>query len=68
MLLQRWRVSEDGFEGLLMLVASALVVTMIVWMNRVARSLKKEIEQRVGDVRAAIHRARRDGASALSFF
>jgi high-affinity iron transporter len=46
-LLQRWRVSEDGFEGLLMLVAAALVVTMIVWMNRVARSLKKEIEKRV---------------------
>jgi high-affinity iron transporter len=46
-LLQRWRVSEDGFEGLLMLLASVLVVTMIVWMNRVARSLKKEIEQRV---------------------
>jgi high-affinity iron transporter len=45
--LQRWRVSEDGFEGLLMLVASVLVVSMIVWMNRVARSLKKQIEQRV---------------------
>jgi high-affinity iron transporter len=46
-LLQRWRVSEDGFEGLLMLLAGVLVVTMIVWMNRVARRLKKEIEQRV---------------------
>src|SRR6202142_3505424 len=46
-LLQRLRLSEDGFEGLLMLVAAALVVTMIVWMNRVARHLKKEIEQRV---------------------
>jgi high-affinity iron transporter len=46
-LLQRWSISEDGFEGLLMLVASGLVVTMIVWMNRVARHLKKEIEQRV---------------------
>jgi len=46
-LLQRWQVSEDGFEGLLMLAAAALVVTMIVWMNRVARHLKKEIEQRV---------------------
>jgi high-affinity iron transporter len=46
-LLQRWQVSEDGFEGLLMLAAGALVVTMIIWMNRVARSLKKEIEQRV---------------------
>jgi high-affinity iron transporter len=28
-------------------VAAALVVTMIVWMNRVARRLKQEIEQRV---------------------
>jgi FTR1 family protein len=46
-LLDRWQVSEDGFEGLLMLVASLLVISMIIWMNRVARYLKKEIEQRV---------------------
>jgi high-affinity iron transporter len=46
-LLQRLKVSEDGFEGLLMIMAAALVVTMIVWMNRVARKLRKEIEQRV---------------------
>jgi high-affinity iron transporter len=45
--LQRLNINEDGFEGLLMLVASALVVTMIVWMNRVARHLKREIEDRV---------------------
>jgi high-affinity iron transporter len=46
-LLQRLKISEDGFEGLLMLVAAALVVTMIIWMNRVARRLRKDIEQRV---------------------
>ncbi|MGB9405808.1 MAG: Fe-S-containing protein [Candidatus Acidiferrales bacterium] len=46
-LLQKWQVSEDGFEGLMMLFAAALVVTMIIWMNRIARGLKKEIEQRV---------------------
>src|ERR1700685_2854030 len=46
-LLQRGQVSEDGYEGLLMLVASPLVVSMIIWMNRPARHLKKEIEQRV---------------------
>jgi high-affinity iron transporter len=46
-LLQRWQVSEDGFEGLLMLLAAVLVVTMIIWMNRIARRLRKEIEQRV---------------------
>src|ERR1700689_5217835 len=44
-LLQHWRISDDGFEGVLMLVAAALVVYMIIWMNRVARNLKKEIEQ-----------------------
>src|ERR1700720_1191411 len=47
LLLKRWHVSEDGFEGLLMLAAGVLVVTMIVWMNRVARHLKKHIEQQV---------------------
>jgi high-affinity iron transporter len=46
-LLQKLRISEDGFEGLLMLVASALVVTMIIWMNRIARTLRKEIETRL---------------------
>jgi high-affinity iron transporter len=45
--LQQWRISEDGFEGLMYLLAAFFVVTMIVWMNRVARHLKKEIEQKV---------------------
>jgi high-affinity iron transporter len=45
--LERWRISEDGFEGLMLLIAAVFVVTMIVWMNRVARHLKKEIESKV---------------------
>ena len=45
--LERCRISEDGFEGLMLLVASVFVITMIVWMNRVARHLKKEIEAKV---------------------
>ena len=45
--LDRWKISEDGFEGLLMLLAAIFVVTMIVWMNRMARHLRKEIERRV---------------------
>ena len=45
--LERWKVSEDGFEGVLLLVAAVFVVTMIIWMNRVARHLKKEIERHV---------------------
>jgi high-affinity iron transporter len=45
--LERWGISEDGFEGLMLLIAAVFVVTMIVWMNRVARHLKKEIEAKV---------------------
>ena len=45
--LERFNISEDGFEGLLYLVASFFVVTMIIWMNRVAKHLKKEIEEKV---------------------
>jgi high-affinity iron transporter len=41
--LERWQISEDGFEGVLLLVAAAFVITMIVWMNRFARHMKKEI-------------------------
>ena len=46
-LLERWRISEDGFEGVMYLVAAVFVITMILWMNRVARHLKKEIEQKI---------------------
>jgi len=64
-LLDRWKVSEDGFEGLLMLVASALVVSMIVWMNRVARHLKKHIEERV---EAYAQKSTRAGGWAIGAF
>jgi|SRR6516162_5628852 FTR1 family protein len=47
LLLGKLAISEDGFEGVLMLLASALVVTMIVWMNHVARTLRKHIEERL---------------------
>src|SRR6202795_4151166 len=67
LLLQRWGVSEEGFEGLLMLVASVLVVTMIVWMNRVARSLKKHIEERVETYAQQSTRAAGWGIGAFVF-
>src|SRR5271155_4452254 len=64
-LLDRWQVSEDGFEGLLMLVASALVISMIVWMNRVARHLKKHIEERV---ETYVQKSTRAGRWAIGAF
>ncbi len=45
--LSRWQISEDGFEGVMLLAAAAFVVSMVVWMNRVARHLRKEIEAKV---------------------
>jgi high-affinity iron transporter len=45
--LERFNISEDGFEGLMYLVAAFFVVTMILWMNKIAKHLKKEIEDKV---------------------
>jgi high-affinity iron transporter len=50
-----------------MLVASALVVTMIVWMNRVARHLKKRDRRSRGSLRAEVHARRRMGRRAFVF-
>jgi len=47
MALERFNISEDGFEGLLYLAAAFFVISMIYWMSRVAKRLKKEIEQKV---------------------
>jgi high-affinity iron transporter len=66
-LLEELRISEDGFEGLLMLVASALVVTMIVWMNRIARTLRKEIEARLETYAQKSTRAAGFGIGAFVF-
>ncbi|PYT97153.1 MAG: DUF2318 domain-containing protein [Acidobacteria bacterium] len=47
--LERWQINQDGFEGLLLLLAAVFVISMIVWMNRVARHLRKHIEQKIED-------------------
>jgi high-affinity iron transporter len=61
--LERWRISEDGFEGVMYLVAAAFVITMIVWMNRVARHLKKDIENKI-----EAYAARAGGAAGWGVF
>jgi FTR1 family protein len=43
-------VTEDAFEGWVMLVAAVLVVGMIVFMMRTARKLRGEIETKVGSL------------------
>jgi FTR1 family protein len=41
-------INQDKFEGWIMLVAAVLVVGMIVFMMRTARTLRGEIETKVG--------------------
>lgn len=61
--LDHWRISQDGFEGLLLVIAAVFVITMIIWMNRVARHLKREIEQKV-----EAYAVRTASAAALGIF
>jgi FTR1 family protein len=45
--LEMWQVNQEAFEGVLLLTSAVFVVTVIVWMNRTARHLRKDIEARV---------------------
>lgn len=58
LLLERLKISQDVFEGWVMLAAAVFVSTMVVWMWRTARRLKGQIEQKVGGL------AGRGGAAA----
>lgn len=43
-LLQRIAISQEAFEGFLLLFAAVMVGTLLVWMHRHARTLRREIE------------------------
>ncbi len=47
-LVARLRLSQEAFEGWVMLAASFFVVTAVILMARAARGLRKEIETKVG--------------------
>ncbi|MCI0444388.1 Fe-S-containing protein [bacterium] len=50
--LQRIAVNQEILEGILMFVAAIFVTTMIIWMWKSARGLKKEIEAKVEEIAA----------------
>ena len=54
--------NQETVEGILMLVAAGLLVGMIVWMRRVARSLRGEIEGEIGRL------ARAGGFASMGLF
>jgi FTR1 family protein len=49
-LLSRFRLNEDLFEGWVMLAAAFFVVTMIIFMMRTGKKLKGEIENKIGSL------------------
>lgn len=61
-LMERFAWNEESVEGFLMLFAAVLLISMIVWMRRVARSLRGEIENQVGRL------ASRERLAALGLF
>jgi len=58
-------ISQDAFEGWVMLLAAVLVVGMIIFMMRTARKLKGEIEGKVGALAGG---SSRGGLFAFVFF
>jgi FTR1 family protein len=46
--ISRTHLNEDTFEGWIMLVAAFFVVTMVIFMMKTGRKLKREIEGKVG--------------------
>jgi FTR1 family protein len=45
--LERMHLDSEALEGPLMLIAAVFVFTLVWWMNRSAKGLKKEIESKV---------------------
>ncbi len=45
--LQSLQWNPETFEGVLLLAGAACVITLVLWMNRAAKGLKREIESRV---------------------
>jgi high-affinity iron transporter len=42
--LTRFQWNAEAFEGVLMLLGAVGVITLVLWMNRAAKGLRKEIE------------------------
>jgi high-affinity iron transporter len=67
-LLERLAFSSEIVEGFLMLAAAFFVGTMILWMWRSAKGLKKEIETKMDQITATDEPEHRGGWIALFLF
>jgi high-affinity iron transporter len=66
-LVSRLGIAEEQYEGWLMLLGALFVMTMVVWIWRTARGLKKEIEARVASIAGRPAGAVAFGLFALTF-
>ena len=66
--LERAAINQEIFEGILMFVAAFFVATMIIWMWRSAKGLKKEIESKVEEIAAQSDQGKSGGWIALFLF
>ena len=48
----RLQVSEDAYEGWLMLIGSLFVASMVIWMWRTGKRMKQDIEDRLSNLPA----------------
>jgi FTR1 family protein len=53
----RFEIIEDAYEGWLMLVGAVFVATMVYWMWRTGKHLKREIETKLADLSATPSRS-----------
>lgn len=53
--LQRISINQEAFEGYVLLTAAFFVATMLYWMQRTARGLKRQIEQRLESISSQQH-------------
>lgn len=61
-------VSEEAYEGWLMILGSVLVTTLVIWMMRSARGLQRRIEQRIDAIAGRDAGREAGGAAAAGVF
>jgi FTR1 family protein len=46
----RLRITEDAYEGWLMLIGAVFVASVVIWMYKTARHMRREIEERLASL------------------
>jgi high-affinity iron transporter len=63
--LQKWAISEDAYEGWMMIVGAFFVASVVVWMMRASKGLRKEIENKISNLSSKPSRSAAWGIFAL---